>query len=396
MTPLFDKVLLERLQNKDSKTQEILSQYLSDVITKTSKESPEDLSRSLQSVISPAISKEIENNKETMIDALYPIMGGMISKYVTQSIKEMMDTINKKIEDGLSSERIKRKVKAKFTGVSESELLLEESGDATISSIFIIHKETSILVAESHLEDQQIDDAHMVASMASAIKDFINDWIEKNESMNEVQLLSYGNATLYIESAGSVYLIAFLDSEPDHALRKDINEFFATLLKEYAPFFQRFVGDDSSTEVEKLTYKIDTFLNKEDFSHIVKKKENSKLKWIIGSVLGLAIVIYALTALVTKFEEYGLQSKIEKHGYLVDVSLDDERVKLSGRVENLSDVDKIVQIVRAHTHNPIENQLLIPSINLAKMIKKEKEARGKELLKINNILKKMTESVGTR
>jgi len=125
--------------------------------------------------VTPAISKGIAENKDTMIDALYPIMGGMISKYVTQAIKEMMDTINKKIEHGLSFNRYKRKAKAKLTGVSETELLMEESTDATITSMFVIHKESSLLIAEAHLENNEIDDAHMVASMASAIKDFINE-----------------------------------------------------------------------------------------------------------------------------------------------------------------------------------------------------------------------------
>ena len=99
VTPLFDTILLERLQNKDTRTKNILSDYLADIITETSKHDVAGLSRSLQSVISPAIAKEIADNKDTMIDALYPIMGGMISKYVTQAIKEMMETINKKIED---------------------------------------------------------------------------------------------------------------------------------------------------------------------------------------------------------------------------------------------------------------------------------------------------------
>jgi hypothetical protein len=129
---LFDDAFLEKLAQKESKTIAVLSQYLSTIITKSASTHEAELSRSLQSVISPAISKEIENNKAKMIDALYPIMGGMISKYVTQAIKEMMDNINDKIENGLSFDKYKRKFKSKVTGVSETELLLEESSDASI------------------------------------------------------------------------------------------------------------------------------------------------------------------------------------------------------------------------------------------------------------------------
>jgi len=184
------------------------------------------MSRSLQSIISPAIAQGIADNKEQMIDALYPIMGGMISKYVTNAIKELMESINAKIDEGLSFERYKRKLKAKISGVSETELLLEESADARIKALLVIEKDTGLLIAAAQDKENEIDDPHIVASMASAIKDFVNDWMKSAKDAQEVQLLSYGNATLYIESAGSVYLIAFLDAEPDHEQRKEINRFY--------------------------------------------------------------------------------------------------------------------------------------------------------------------------
>jgi hypothetical protein len=273
-------MLLERLENKDAQIQGILSRYLADIITQTSKHSITDLSRSLQSIISPAIAKEIAENKDVMIDALYPILGGMISRYVTQAIKEMMDMINKKVEEGISFERYKRKIKAKLTGVSESELLMEESAGAIISSIFVIHKKSSLLVAQAYLEDKKIDDAHMVASMASAIKDFINDWIQSNKSQKEVQILSYGDATLYIESAGSVYLVAFLDTEPDAALRREMNTFFASIIKKYVGFFQKFNGDDSADEVVALSLKMEDYLYAQKNATRKVKKNSAKYIFI--------------------------------------------------------------------------------------------------------------------
>jgi len=211
LTPLFDEILWQNFQTKEKKTIEILGRYLAQIIVQSSQENLEALSSSLQEVISPSIAKEIEENQDKMVDILYPIIGGMISRYVTQSIRELMDSINHKIEDGLSIERYKRKMKAKITGVSESELLLEESSIAPIVSLFVIHKESGLLIAEATQESQAIDDPHMVASMASAIKDFINDWMQTHDTtqQSEVQLVSYGHATLYIEGAGSAILLHF-------------------------------------------------------------------------------------------------------------------------------------------------------------------------------------------
>lgn len=381
ITPLFDRILLERLKSKDAHTQEILSQYFADIIAQTSKHNPSGLSRSLQSVISPAIAKEIAENKDVMIDALYPIMGGMISKYVTQAIKEIMETINKKIENGLSIERVKRKVKAKMTGVSEAELMLEEGGDARILSLFVIDKETSLLIAEAYLEDQKIDDAHMVASMASAIKDFINDWIKKSDTIKEVQLLSYGNETLYIESAGTVYIIAFLDSEPDHGLRKDINIFFASLLKQYAAFFQAYDGDDSAVEVNTLSAQMLDYLNTQSTVDKIEKKNPVKYLFYAVVTLFLGYGIYLLNEW---YFEYSLEKRIytqtEEH---ISIDKKNATLVLDGQVSSIERIDEIIKIANQGSDLSIHNHLLVPMLYLDERLKNAHELERDSIVKID-------------
>jgi flagellar motor protein MotB len=332
--------------------------------------------------VTPAISKGIAENKDTMIDALYPIMGGMISKYVSQAIKEMMESINSKIEDGLSFNKYKRKVKSKISGVSETELLIEESNEAIISSLFIIHKESGLLIAEANLEDKEIDDPHMVASMASAIKDFINDWVQSNNANSEVQILSYGNATLYIESAGSVYTIAFLDAEPDHEQRLHINAFFASVVKEYAEFFQKFDGDDSANEIEILSSKMNHYLNAQGTLNKVSKKlsTHNPIKYI-AIVVCIVCLIALGYFLKEKYLEYTLESKIkESTGYRVELSNNDNNIILKGKVKSFSDADKIEKIIKDSTEKPVINQLTMPLKNIDNMIKKQEQ---KTLLSIN-------------
>ncbi|MCF6206445.1 MAG: hypothetical protein L3J47_06090 [Sulfurovum sp.] len=348
VTPLLNEILLKNLEEKEGRTVEILSEYLASVIKRASQTHLPELSEALQKVIAPAISKEIANNQEVMIDALYPIMGGMISKYVTQSIKELMEQINKKIEQGLSFERIKRKMKAKLSGVSETELLLEESSDALISSMFIIHKETGILISSASLENREIDEPHLVASMASAIKDFINDWISRSgsETIEEVQILSYANATLYIESAGSVYVIAFLDSEPDYELRSEINTFFASLVKEHGSFFRAFEGDDSSPETKEIAEEMRAYLLAQKNIHREEKGKSNFAKYILTAV-ALAVGGYVLYGLYVWYGEYVVEKRIAREtGTLVSISRSEDKVLLEGYVDDLAKTKRIETIVK--------------------------------------------------
>ncbi len=396
MIPLFDTLLLERLKDKDERTVKIFSDYLTQIITKTSSSNPEALSYSLQKVIAPAISKEIANNKDVMIDSLYPIMGGMISKYVSQAIKEMLETINEKIEDGLSFDKYKRKLKSKITGVSETELLLEESSDVSISSLFIIQKESGLLIANAYLKDKEIDDPHMVASMASAIKDFINDWVQSHTSKNEVQILSYGSATLYIESAGSIYIIAFLDSEPDHELRLKINHFFASLVKKYATFFQNFDGDDSAIEIQSLSKNMHEFLDINKAKSTLNNVDDkiSPMKYLMIFV-GMGFFITSMFYLDIKYKEYIIESSVkEKAGYVIDVEMKNDSIILNGIVNKLEDSNIIEEILARHTKKPMVNKLTIPSSNLARMLQHEREKRESEVLLLNKRLQEILNNRG--
>lgn len=372
VSPLFNDVLKEKLQQKDSRTIKIVANALAEIINKSAKQDLPKLSRSLQSVISPAIAKEIDDNKEKMVDALYPIMGSMISKYVSNAIQEMMDTINKKIDEGLSVDRYKRKIKSRVSGVSETELLLEENHDALMSSIFVIHKESGLLIAEAHLENQEINDPHMVASMASAIKDFINDWISQNEEPDEVQLLSYGNATLYIESAGTVYQIVFLESEPDHTQRKSIQSFFSKIVKNYSHFFPAFNGDDSAVEIKEMQQEMQLFLNQQNKPNEYKsKKESHASKYILFVLLAL-LLGYMGFQLKERYVNYSIEQDIlTQTNEEIKVETKGNMLQVSGYVSSPEHYVLIENILHKESNSSILNKMYVPLGEIEKKVLKE-------------------------
>ena len=394
--PLFDKILLERLKDKDQETITILSDHLAKIITQTSQRSPEALSHSLQSILASAVSEEIASNRDAMIDSLYPIMGGMISRYIATALKELMENINKKIDDGLSLDRYKRKIKSKITGVSETELLLEESSDAQILSLFVIQKKSGLLISEADLKEKEINDPHMVASMASAIKDFINDWIQNSEEQTEVQLVSYGNSTLYIESAGSVYLIAFLDAEPDQEQRIEINRFFASVIKEYMKFFQRFDGDDSAEEIKSLNRKIERYLNTQNTNSVQNiKKSKSKFAQSLAVILGIFLLVATAYWTKDKFSEYQIKKEIfDKTGHSIDININDGDITAKGSVDSFSDLHSIEKIIKEKSKLQIVDKMTMTMKQIGKTLQKEKENISQANMKLANQIQELEKRLG--
>ena len=382
LKPLLDDALLQALQHKDTTGIQVLAEHLALIIEKSTAHDFPKLSQSLQDVISESMAKNIEKNKDKMVDAMYPIMGALISKYVSNAIQEMMENINHKIEEGLSFDRYKRKMKAKVSGVSEAELLMEESNEALIRSLFIIHKQTSLLICEEHLKDEAIADPHMVASMASAIKDFVNDWIVNHEVHSEIQLLSYGNATLYIESAGSVYLIVFLDAEPDHEQRHEINLFFSEIMEDSYGFLQHFNGDDTAPEILSLKEKMYIFLNKDIAKDMIKEKRPF-LKYAMVT-LGVISIFYLGMLFKEYYRFHTLEKMIMRDMHEnITLSVSNDVLFLNGYVHHIENISKIETILHTEGYKKIHNKLFISPIAIDKKVKRLED----EIQALQHILK---------
>lgn len=378
---LFDEALTNRLESGEE-TIKIFSKHISKIIAQAHKDSPEALSEVLQETIAETIASEVENNKDSMIDSLYPILGGMITKYVNQIMQEMMQTINKRVENGLSIHAYKRKIQSRVTGVSEADLLVRESTATKISSLMVIQKESGLLISEAHLESQSGYDAHMLASMASAIRDFINDWIQQNQNQDEIQTLTYGEATLYIESAGSVYIIAFLDKDPSYEMRREINTFFASLLQKYATYFRKFDGDDTRQEIADISYDLQKYIDKEKkLISPVKKKNYAK---ILFMSLLVFVLLYGGYKSYIAMKEYLWESKIfEKTGQVINFTyIENNIIVLKGHVSKLTHIEEIESLVLIEEDSSIKNYLLVP----IKSLKKELNKRDNRLYLISENL----------
>ncbi|UCN01186.1 OmpA family protein [Sulfurimonas sp. SWIR-19] len=305
---------------------EKISPLLSDIFSKTIEKNKAEFVAIFAPLISLAIKDQVKNEKDDIVDALYPVIGNMISKFVSQSFKDMINEINTKVQSTFSYETLKRKIVAKIKGVSETELLLQSSQKLNkVESVFLIHKESGLLVSERSIENHESIEPEMVASMLSAIRSFVNDWISKNSDSLELNEIEFGNYTIYLEVAGCCYLAVVLSGTSNRTLQNKITSVLEFLVKKHSDAIANFEGDKAKLDLDEINKHLDTLLeNESEEPAEQKQKQSYTFFWIIGVFVFTALSVYFYIS----YSNQTLQEKIEQslhenpHFNLYDISID--------------------------------------------------------------------------
>jgi len=315
--------------------EEALEPIVNKLIDKNFENSQEKLATQIAPLIGVAIKEQIRSQKDDIIDALYPVMGNMISKFVTKSLEEMLHKINAQIQNGLSTKTIKRKIKAKMKGVSETELLLQENSSAQIQSVLLIHKESGILLAKVEKSSHGLNDPDMLASMMTAIRSFVNDWIANDGNYQELGEIEYGGNKIIIEASGSSYLAIIVEGAAYAKTYETISEVFATLVSRYGDAIQAFDGDIQNIPLDEIKELLQTLLLEETQLQEEKKKIHPLL-----ILLPILLILWFLYNLYTNYLDTQLQDEVNNklsHTpqlllYKIDTKVKDKELTLSGNL----------------------------------------------------------------
>lgn len=240
---LFDQILIHATLHERQKLKNALLLLCETLIDEEPDASYDRILSKLSPRIYALLRHEITVNRDAVSDLIYPVVGGMISKYVSQMIRDLLNDINEKIQTGLSMANLRRKVVAKIKGIPESELLLLESAPIKIKAVMLIHKQMGTVLASKIREDSNIGDPDMVGSMLTALRDFINHWIESHEHFSDIREINYGNSKIVLEASGHCYLALLVQGHPSSQLFNTTHQVLKTILSQHSTAIQQFSGD---------------------------------------------------------------------------------------------------------------------------------------------------------
>lgn len=222
-----------------------LEPVIADLLTKKIRDSKDEMADALAPVMGSAIKRQIQDAKETIIDALYPVIGKTIRKAVSEAMKNLAKTVNEKIDNAFSFRIFRKKVRARISGLSTAELLLNESLPFTIRDIFYIHKDTGILLAHTSSGVQSTQQQkELLSGMLTAITNFSKSAF-KSETERDLNVIEYDDLHIYLENGRHAYLAVVTSGIADDGFYKAIHILENQCHKKYAAKFHNFNGDVS-------------------------------------------------------------------------------------------------------------------------------------------------------
>ena len=90
---------------------------------------------------------EVEANSDQLPAKLYPHIGVMVRDYVRSAIRDLMEDINQRLEDGLTKNRLSLRLRSWSTGRSMAELALADTGRFEVDELHLIRRGSGELLA---------------------------------------------------------------------------------------------------------------------------------------------------------------------------------------------------------------------------------------------------------
>ena len=199
----------------------------------------------LSPVLGDAIRQKIRDAREEMVEALYPVIGQTIARAVNEAVRNLARTIDAQMRTSFDLGRMLRRLKARLGGVSNAEMALREGLPFEVEEIFLIHRETGLLLRHISCKLEESPDTDLISGMLTAIRDFAQEAFGRGEE-GQLDEIQYGNRRIVIEAARYTYLAVVVDGIEPPDFRADIRQLAVEINLTHEDILQNYNGDSTA------------------------------------------------------------------------------------------------------------------------------------------------------
>ncbi len=236
------ETLRERLDSQEVSAQDISRALPQAVLLRTRED--DQLSKALAPTIEGAIETSVKRNPGVLVDAIFPVIGPAIRKSIRETLSSMVESINRSVEHSFSPQGIRWRLEARRTGKPFAEIVLKHSLVYRVSEVFLIHRETALLLQHVTTPDVVSNDPDVISSVLGAIQAFVTDSFEE-EGNGGIAQIEFGEQALLIASSPSATLACVVRGVSTVDLKQTLQKTLEQICKQLGRELREFDGDDS-------------------------------------------------------------------------------------------------------------------------------------------------------
>ncbi len=203
-----------------------------------------------QKQVNKIVERKLKASQDELLDIVYPVMGKMVRKFVSHQFISMRENIDQRVRTIFSLKGLMKLIRSKVFGMEESELVLQDINQSQIQEIYIIERDSGLLMGDYSKNKTMDRDA--IAGMLTAIKSFVEDAFTKER--DELEMIEYGTYRIFIQSFHLYYFAIVLDGAITNS-QKD------QLTAKVLDFAEKEISENKDVELlqEELSEKIETY-----------------------------------------------------------------------------------------------------------------------------------------
>ena len=229
-----------RLDDPDVRAEE-LSVLLPDALARAAHDGNR-LGKALSGVVDEALDASVKKNRQRLAQVLAPAMGPAIRRAITEALRAMVDSFNQVLQHSFSLRALRWRVEAWRTGTPFAEVVLSHSLVFRVEQIFLVHRESGLLLQHVAADGRAAQDGDLVSGMLTAIQDFVRDSFSIGAD-EAVDTMRVGNLTVWVEQGVRAYAAAVIRGTPPIEFRGVLRDALETIHLEFIDALETFSGD---------------------------------------------------------------------------------------------------------------------------------------------------------
>jgi outer membrane protein OmpA-like peptidoglycan-associated protein len=239
--------LRERIESPEQRALDVSAVVAEAIELRRAQGGDQKLSAALTPTVEQAVRESVRKDSQVLVEALFPVMGPAIRRSVAEVLRSTVESFNQVLESTFSIRGLQWRLEAMRIGRPYAEVALLHSLVYRVEQVFLIHQRTSLML--QHVVDPAVatQDADMVSSMLSAIRDFVRDSFEtqQSDSLDRVQM---GQLQIWIEQGPQAILAAVIRGQAPQELRLTLKEKLEEAHRRFSRELEKFDGNAAPFE----------------------------------------------------------------------------------------------------------------------------------------------------